>query len=515
MMKKLFLLLLIVGAGSLLRASHAAPDLVTYNLTLEGTVCKDTEKSNAPDSYYVAAVFVAMSGDGLSATPYVSVAGPISIKGGQSVDYREAMLNKELPRGIRIFGQMRFYNQNSQRDPKSLLNAFRQNAITGLKKSYAFGSSAPSALLYGASDAFKVFESPANTGDILLGKVDVVIGDPEATRGGIRKFNYFSGQPVLYNKIHPDYPNFLQAARSVYHYHQDYLDYYSGDRNFSQKQTANSSGWDYTQSWSTFIQDSNLDPIKGKSKQTQTGGGGTGGQMPPTVGPKMTAKLSPGQTQDFDIDLPAGDYLVLSDVECLEGLQAWFDLSLLNRNGTKILEFDDPFLSWSTNEHFWRQGAPLNLKQPLQARFRLKNTGSSPTNNWLFVVPVNSAFVPFGFNKPVGVAAVGTANGAGGTLNWSDVAFQRATIPAGKWRITLTGKYPQGRAFASLIALDANGLTYDFDTTIIDADNSGAQKSESRDMDFDKPTTIIFRVWNEGATSEETLSYNVTIKKIG
>jgi hypothetical protein len=225
--------------------------------------------------------------------------------------------------------------------------------------------------------------------------------------------------------------------------------------------------------------------------------------------------LNEKQRQDFNLDLPKGEFFVYCDGATVDDYPRIFgSIELLKRNGAQMPEYTGDLKFWAQNEKVWREGAKFRLKAATGIRLRLKNTGSETNNYWLKVVPVTvqSQFVPFGFKIPVTPAKIGSNNGAGGTLAPSQVVFQRATIPAGKWSYSLGAQCEETRAYVSLIVLDAKGMPTNFDGIISNAAETGSEVRKEKIIRLTKPTTLIFRVWNEGETISYPTKYDITIE---
>jgi hypothetical protein len=209
--------------------------------------------------------------------------------------------------------------------------------------------------------------------------------------------------------------------------------------------------------------------------------------------------LEEKQRQDFNLDLPKGEFFVYCDGATINDSPRIFgSIELLKRNGAQMPEYTGALKFWAQNEKVWREGAKFRLKAPTGIRLRLKNTGSETNNYWVKVVPVTpqSQFVPFGFKIPVTAAKIGPNNGAGGTLAPSQVVFQRVTLPAGKWSYSLGAK----------------GMPSNFDGIISNADETGSEVRKEKIIRLTKPTTLIFRVWNEGESISYPTKYDVTIE---
>lgn len=237
-------------------------------------------------------------------------------------------------------------------------------------------------------------------------------------------------------------------------------------------------------------------PIEGKAGQT------------------FSVTLKEKQRQDFNLDLPKGEFFVYCDGKIVDDTPRIFGaIELLKRNGAKMPNYTGDLKFWAQNERVWREGAKFRLSAPTGIRLRLKNTGSETNTYWVKVVPTtNTQFVPFGYKIPVIPAKIGSNNGAGGTLEPSQVVYQRATIPAGKWSISLGAQAEEARAYVTLTVLDAKGLASNYPYIISNAGETGGEVRQEKILTFTKPTTLIFRVWNEGESISYPTKYDVTIE---
>lgn len=235
--------------------------------------------------------------------------------------------------------------------------------------------------------------------------------------------------------------------------------------------------------------------------------------IPGKIGDPLGVALSANQGQEFDLDLPAGQFLVLCDGQAAgDKPRIVGSVSLLKRDGTPLPGHDGEFVFWNQNQCVWREGGAFKLAKPTELRLRLKNTADGPSNYWLHVAKLPAEFVPFGFALPVTPCEVGQGKGTNGTLAPGAVAYGRATIPAGKWNISLGAQAQNARAYASLITLDARGMAVDSQLLIAATGEMGALARKAKSLSFSKPTPLLFRIWNEGAADKATITYTVTIE---
>ena len=179
-----------------------APDLLRYNLTIDATACGNTEDVTGADSYYVAGVFTAVLPDG-SARSYSAVTYPFAINDNQWMGYGTVLIDDMLPRGTRIYGKMRFYDEDFAKDWNAVAGKFNSAADAGVKGAAATGNPTAAAVAGAAYAAFKVFDAVSSADkDDLLGQVDVTIGDNALAPGGVAKIKIYDGK-MEYDFNHP------------------------------------------------------------------------------------------------------------------------------------------------------------------------------------------------------------------------------------------------------------------------------------------------------------------------
>lgn len=236
------------------------------------------------------------------------------------------------------------------------------------------------------------------------------------------------------------------------------------------------------------------------------------------VGQTFAVVLDEKQKQDFNIDLPKGQFYVFCDAQRVGdgSLSTTIDssLQLLKRNGAAFPQYGGDFIYWNSHEKEARAGKAFSFTQPTGIRFRLKNQSDGTNNFWLTVVPAQPfKFMPYGFGATVIPAKIGANNGTGGTLESRQFAYLRATIPAGKWSVSLGAKEEEGRCYATLLSLNERGLDYPQSFMLItSADDTGSEARTEKIITLSKSTTLIFRVYNEGAASQNPITYDVTIE---
>jgi hypothetical protein len=235
-----------------------------------------------------------------------------------------------------------------------------------------------------------------------------------------------------------------------------------------------------------------------------------------TLGKVARAEIETGETQDFRADLPAGTYTVYVDAKA-HTKRAHGSLTMLKKNGAALPGFNGELLNW-IESWSWRAGKTFTLKANTAVRFRLKADDGQASYGITLVSANQKGFVPFAFGAEVKEAKVGTDEGVGGSLKEGECAFYRATIPAGKWDISVAAKLPDGRAYAECYFLSEKGI-YEIGSAlaehlIIAADDSGGQKRQEKTITLVKPKTLLFRIVNEMGT-ESPMTYDLTIQKAG
>jgi hypothetical protein len=236
------------------------------------------------------------------------------------------------------------------------------------------------------------------------------------------------------------------------------------------------------------------------------------------VGQTLSVTLDEKQKQDFNFDLPKGQFYVFCDAQRIGdgSLTTSIDssLQLLKRNGAAFPQYGGDFIYWNSHEKEARAGKVFSFAQPTGIRFRLKNQSDGANNFWLTVVPAQPVkFVPYGFGTTVIPAKIGPNNGTGGTLESGKFAYLRAAIPAGKWSVSLGAKEEEGRCYATLLSLNERGLDYPQSFSLITAaDDYGSEARTEKILTLAKPTMLIFRVYNEGAATRNPITYDVTIE---
>ncbi|RYX80800.1 hypothetical protein EON83_26980 [bacterium] len=232
------------------------------------------------------------------------------------------------------------------------------------------------------------------------------------------------------------------------------------------------------------------------------------------VGQTLAVSIGSKKSQDFNFDLPKGQFYVYVDAQGLkEGdsvSKIDATLILLKRNGAQFPQFGSNLIYWNSHERTSRAGQQFSFAKPTGVRFRIKNDAEGANNFWLTVVPLQPMkFLLFSFGSKVMTAKIGPNNGTGGPLNHREFDYLRATIPAGKWSISLGAHSEAGKCFVSMVSLNARGVDYMGSISIVGVENDD-RKEEI--VTLAKPTTLLFRVVNEGAGDENPVTYDITIE---
>ena len=236
------------------------------------------------------------------------------------------------------------------------------------------------------------------------------------------------------------------------------------------------------------------------------------------VGTTIGVAINESGKQDFNFDLPKGQFTVYVDAQRIGdgSLTSSIDssLKLLKRNGAALPQYSGDLIYWNSHEKEYRVGKAFSFAAPTGVRLRLTNQSDGENNFWLTVVPAAPfKFLPYGFGAKVLDAKIGPSNGTGGTLESREFAYIRAKMPAGKWSVSLGAQEAEGRVYASLLSRDERGLDYTQSFSLItSAGEYGGEAREEKIITLTKPKTLIFRVYNEGAASRNPITYDVTIE---
>ncbi|MES2459910.1 MAG: hypothetical protein V4671_04945 [Armatimonadota bacterium] len=228
------------------------------------------------------------------------------------------------------------------------------------------------------------------------------------------------------------------------------------------------------------------------------------------VGETAHFTLSKGESQDYAIQLGTGSYYVMWDLKRVEGTPSNIiaKVELLKTNGVMV---NSRLLGVNETSVIARTAEPFKQAKPLAARLRV-STDYGPYEVWLRVIPAaKMAFVPFPFEngdlKPLGI---GATQGKGGNLQPYAWAFHSATLPAGKYDVTLYMKRVDGmdsNIIGHLQQLDKNGLIVSGGRINMNETDKEA-RSDMR-LVLTKPTKVLFQLTNDRAP----MDYTVGIEK--
>jgi hypothetical protein len=242
-------------------------DMLRYHLTLDATRCGNTEDVTGADEYYVAGAFFAVKPDG-TRQAFTVISDPFDINDGQVNRNEQHLLDVDLPRGSRVYGRLRFYDEDFAKDWNKVREDFNKAADVALESAKEVKDPRVVAATGAVYAAFKVIDGiSAADQDDLLGMVDVSIGDSALKPGGNLKYAVNAGKiETRQGAKTVTGEDVAAAAQDIVNNHKDFVSYYSGDVSFSKSGALEFSTWDYTQSWFTFIQDPKIDPQTGAAK---------------------------------------------------------------------------------------------------------------------------------------------------------------------------------------------------------------------------------------------------------
>lgn len=236
------------------------------------------------------------------------------------------------------------------------------------------------------------------------------------------------------------------------------------------------------------------------------------------IGTTVHFTLEAKESKDIAISLPKGDYVVQADLKLVEEsyTNIQMKIDLLKTNGVLVQE---RVLNANEIHRVSRLAGSIRLPKPLGARLRVTND-SRPMEMWITVFPAaRRTFVPFAFDptgtiQPLGI---GDANGKGGTLAKQPedgfYAFHKATLPAGKYDVSLYLKLTEGESsnlMGSIRLLDPYGVPLKDDWTL-NVNEIDKEVRKDKRLTLIKPTTVIFMV--TGNNSSRTYDYTVGIEK--
>ena len=238
------------------------------------------------------------------------------------------------------------------------------------------------------------------------------------------------------------------------------------------------------------------------------------GSATPTVGKvgqTMSVQLDSKKAQDFNLDLPKGQFFVYVDAARIgEGSltsNSDFSLLLLKRNGAEMPGYGGDLIYYNTRDRTTRVGKAFSFTKPTGVRFRIKNDADGANNFWITIVPATPVkWLPFGFGDVPKAIKIGPNIGTGGPLDARGYAYSRATIPAGKWSVSLGAK-SEDNCSVDVTSYDERGVNYPGSFSIFGV---GKDARKEKIITLSKPTTLIFRVLND--SQAENVNYDVTIE---
>lgn len=237
------------------------------------------------------------------------------------------------------------------------------------------------------------------------------------------------------------------------------------------------------------------------------------------IGTMVSYTLDKEEEKDFAIQLGKGNYYLVWDMKRVDeehtNIQA--KVQLLKSNGVLI---KDPLATANEIHSIARIGQKFSNLKPMAARLRVIN-GGAPMEFRMTVVPMAQAgtFKPFPFGttelKPLGM---GANDGKGGTLeaqkpgnkNW---AYHKATLPAGKYDVTLYMKQADGDKTNIQGALDLlapNGTLMEPGWRL-NMNEIGLEARVEKRLILLKPQTVLFRVTN--TQNSKGAEYTIGIEK--
>lgn len=218
----------------------------------------------------------------------------------------------------------------------------------------------------------------------------------------------------------------------------------------------------------------------------------------------FTLKLN--ESQDFAVQLGAGSYYIAMDMKRVDEKPSNIiaRVQLLKTNGVMV---NGMLMNVNETGVTTRRGEIFKQVKPLTARLRV-NSDTGTYEVWMRVVLVaKMAFTPFlsgdGDIKPLGI---GGNDGKGGTLKPYEWAYHSATLPAGKYDVTLYMKRVDGRS-SNIIGYLQQMDVYGFDVNggRINMNESGTEARKEMRLVLKKPTKVLFHVINDDAPMEYTV----------
>lgn len=236
-----------------------------------------------------------------------------------------------------------------------------------------------------------------------------------------------------------------------------------------------------------------------------------------TLGVPVHFTLEADESKDIAIALPKGDYILQADLQLVEkkSTNVQMKVDLLKSNGVLV---ESRVLVANVIHRSARVAEALRLPKPLGARLRVTNN-HKPMEFWLTVIPAGKrTFMPFAFaSDQIRPVTVGTDNGVGGTItkNGEDgfYVFHKATLPAGKYDVSLYLKQTQGdksNLQSGIILLDTFGVPTQ-DKWALNVNEIDKETRKDKRLVLVKPATVYFRITNK--STFKVYDYTIGIEK--
>lgn len=228
-----------------------------------------------------------------------------------------------------------------------------------------------------------------------------------------------------------------------------------------------------------------------------------------------TFELENKGSKDFSVTLPKGDSYVVLDYEREKGSFMGGSVELLKPNGVLVSKVVSIIEAYTLKS---RLGSKFRVAVGTKYRMRVTLGEGGPTKFWLTVLPANRArFVPLGYGGELKTLKIGDENGEGATVEEAGHYYYRATLPPGKWSISLGVKQEKRASYAFSVDLtDSLGLitTRGF-VTIIDYKSEPIRKEAILTVPANPknlPRVIYLRAGERGKP-DEPLTFDVSITK--
>jgi hypothetical protein len=233
------------------------------------------------------------------------------------------------------------------------------------------------------------------------------------------------------------------------------------------------------------------------------------------LGKPTLAELEHDEKQDFRIDLTKGTYTIYLDGEPTKGkLNA--TLQVLKMNGAEIPNISGKNIDFVDESGVYRHANTYTFATNMAVRLRLKNNAEDDAKYWVTYVPSKQAgFIPFAFGAEIKEVAVGVEQGVDGELAPKEVVYYAATIPAGKYSVSVGIDAKNGTAFCTADILDERGVpfyTAASQNKFFVNPSGGEQRREEVIVKYLKPKNVIIRLESD-LISAGPFPYNLSITK--